>query len=74
MHDNDWRSSVSKSKPLVSTGRKLIPIEKYPKDLDFSKTIGGTTYIVGSHFNPNASECLLTKVSRLFVECKDLSE
>jgi len=51
-------------KPIIETGRKLIPLVKYPDDLDFSKTIGGTTYTVNSHFNSDADECLLGIVSR----------
>ena len=51
--------------PIIDTGREQIPLVKCPPDLDFVKTIGGTTYTVRSHFNPDADECLLQIVSRL---------
>ena len=52
-------------KPIIETGRKALPLSKFPQDLDFSKTIGGTTYIVKSHFNKDARECLFAKTLRL---------
>jgi len=51
--------------PIIDTGREQIPLVKCPTDLDFVKTIGGTTYTVHSHFNPDADECLLQIVNRL---------
>lgn len=56
---------------LIETGRKPMRLEKMPKDLDFSKTIGNTTYTVKSHFNPNASECIFRKVIRMAFDRKD---
>lgn len=73
MQDNNWKNYAGSQKPAIDTGRKKIPLTKYPQDLDFVKTIGGTTYVVKSHFNPNADECLLAKVSRLFYDNKNLS-
>ena len=51
--------------PIIDIGREPIPLLKCPADLDFVKTIGGTTYTVRSHFNPNADECLLQTVNRM---------
>jgi len=61
-------------KPLIETDRKPLPLMKYPKDLDFSKTVGNTTYVVKSHFNKNANESLLLIISRLLEDGKSLSE
>ena len=61
---DDWREYSKNYKPLIDTERKLTPLEKHPKDLDFSKTIGNTTYVVKSHFNKNAGECLVGIVLR----------
>lgn len=74
MQSNNWKDNANNRKSLVDTGRKPIPLVKYPQDLDFTKTVGSTTYVVKSHFNPNADECLLAKVSRLFSDSKNLSE
>lgn len=65
MQKNHWRDYASNCKPLVDAGRKPIPLKKYPEDLDFSKTIAGTEYVVCSHFNKDADECMVAKVSRL---------
>ena len=61
---NNWREYTDSCKPLVDIAREPLPLSKYPKDLDFSKTIGNTTYTVKSHFNPNANESLLGIVLR----------
>ena len=65
---DDWREYSETYKPLIDTRRKLTPLEKYPKDLDFSKTIGNTTYVVKSHFNKNAEECILKKMCRIILD------
>jgi hypothetical protein len=61
-------------KRLIDTGRKPLPLVRFPTDLDFSKTIGGTTYTVRSHFNRDAGECLFAKVNRLMLGDPDLRE
>jgi hypothetical protein len=62
--DNNWRDYTASYKPLIDTGRKPIPLMKYPDNLDFSKTIGGTTYEVRSHFHKDTNESLLGIVLR----------
>ena len=52
----------------------MIELKKYPDDLDFTKTVGGTTYIIKSHFNPQATECLLRIVLRRMDNGAELSE
>jgi len=61
----DWQEYARNYKPLVDTGREPLPLSKYPDDLDFSKNIGGTTYVVKSHFNPQANESLLRIILRM---------
>jgi hypothetical protein len=46
---------------------------KYPKDLDFTKTIGGTTYVVKSRFDKSAGECLTGIVMRWIDKNTDIS-
>jgi len=72
MQDNitDWQDYAQQYEPLIDTGRKLIPLVKRPTGLDFTKAIGGTTYITKTHFTPTATECLLTKISRL-LDCQE---
>ena len=65
MSNTDWQEHARNYKPLVDTGREPLPLSKYPDDLDFSKTIGGTTYVVKSHFNPQANESLLRIILRM---------
>lgn len=65
MRSSNWREHNKRNKPLVNTGRKGLELKKCPDDLDFHKTIGGTTYVVQSHFDKHATECLTTKVARL---------
>ena len=60
-------------RPLVVTGRAPLPLMKYPKDLDFTKTISGTTYTVKSHFKPNASESLFHIILRWLDSNVDVS-
>ena len=74
MNSNNWREHAASYKPLVETGRKMIPLEKYPKNLDFTKTVGGTTYVVKSHFNPNAGESMLRIILRWIDNGTDISE
>jgi hypothetical protein len=64
MNANNWHEIADRYRPLVDTGRKRIELKKYPEDLDFTKTVGGTTYVVKSHFNPQARESLLRIVCR----------
>ena len=61
---NGWHEYAKSYKSLISTGRRPIPLKKYPKDLDFSKTIGNTTYVVKSHFNKSSNECALGIIMR----------
>ncbi|MCL2856726.1 MAG: transposon-encoded TnpW family protein [Oscillospiraceae bacterium] len=61
-------------KPLIDTGREPLVLSKYPKDLDFTKIIGGTTYTVKSHFNPNANESMLRIILRWLDSGADVSE
>ena len=65
MNNTDWQEYARNYKPLVDTGRKPLPLSKYPDDLDFSKNIGGTTYVVKSQFNPQANESLLRIILRM---------
>ena len=74
MPDFDWRDYPDSYKPLVDTGRETIPLHKYPNDLDFSKTIGGTTYVVKSHFSPQANESILRIVLRWIDSNTNVSE
>ena len=60
--------------PIIDTGREMIPIVKCPADLDFVKVIGGTTYTVRSHFNPDAEEDLLQIICRLMFGDPNLRE
>ena len=74
MQGNNWREYADKHKPLIDTGRAPLPLAKYPSGLDFEKTIGGTTYTVKSHFNPNASESMLRIVLRWLDSDANVSE
>ena len=65
MNNNDWQEYARNYKPLVDTGREPLPLSKYPDDLDFSKTVGGTIYVVKSRFNPQANESLLRIILRM---------
>ena len=42
--------------------------KRHPKNLDFEKTIGNTTYIVTSHFNRSASEDMVQKIERMMLD------
>jgi len=63
--NNNWREHAATVTTLIDTKRRLTPLSKYPKDLDFTKTISNTTYVVKSHFNPNINESILRTVLRL---------
>ena len=65
---DDWCEYAKSYRPLIDTRRKLTPLEKFPKDLDFSETIGNTTYVVKSHFDKNAEECMVGKVCRMILD------
>ena len=73
MQEHNWHEHSSKYKSLVDTGREPLPLSKHPKGLDFSKTIGNTTYTVKSHFNRDASESLLGIVLRWMDDGTDIS-
>jgi len=70
--NNNWCKHAATVTPLIDTKRRLTPLSKYPEDLDFTKTIGGTTYVVKSHFNPNANESILRTVLRLMDNDTDI--
>lgn len=70
----NWHERADNHEPLVETYREQIPLEKYPKDLDFTKAAGGTTYIVKSHFDQNASECILRIILRWIDNGTDVCE
>lgn len=74
MQNDTWWRRAEVYKPLIDTNRTAIPLMKHPQDLDFSKTVGYTTYVVKSHFNPQGNESLLIKVSRLMGNRKDSDE
>ena len=74
MQDNNWREYADGYKSLVNTGREPLPLSKHPKGLDFSKTIGNTTYTVKSHFNRDANESLLGIVLRWMDDGTDIAE
>jgi hypothetical protein len=85
MHDNTINDNIIAAaiaeyheyergyKPLVDTGRKPLPLTRYPNDLDFSKTVGGTEYIVTSRFAKSKGECLLGIVQGLCARAKTLT-
>jgi len=73
MKNNNYLLYADSYKPLVDTGRKQVPVMKYPTDLDFSKNIGGTTYIVKSSFNKTANECMTQIVLRWINNNTDVS-
>jgi len=73
-NNNNWREYADNHKPLVYTDRQPLPLSKHPKDLDFSKIVGNTTYTVKSHFNSNANESLLGIVLRWLDDGTDISE
>ncbi len=65
MRDKSSRHDSARAyRPLVNTGRKAIPLKKYPDNLDFTKSVGGTTYIIKSHFKPQGRETMFCIVSR----------
>ena len=72
--ESKWQIHTANRKPLVETGREFLHLSKIPRDLDFLKTIGSTSYVVKSHFNKRASECLLKIVARWVDEDKNLNE
>lgn len=73
MRNNDWKEHAAAYRPLVDTGRERLPVEKTPKDLDFTKTVGGTTYTVKSHFDPQAHESMLCIILRWMENSTDIS-
>jgi hypothetical protein len=64
MQTNNWREHAATYKPLINTNRKMIELKKHPDDLDFTKIVGGTTYVVSSHFNPQSKESMLRIILR----------
>jgi hypothetical protein len=73
-NNNDYRDYSNSYKPLVETGRKMIPLMKRPEDLDFTMPIGGTTYTVKSQFDKNANESMLRIVLRWLANSTDIYE
>jgi hypothetical protein len=71
---NHWESYADSYKPLIATEREQLPLLKYPNDLDFSETIGNTTYTVRSHFNRDANKSLLGIVLRWMEVGTDITE
>ena len=71
---DEYKDVPRERPPLIDTGRKKFPLSKFPPGLDFSKTIGNTTYTVRSYFNPKASECLYAKINRLMFGDPNLQE
>ena len=70
MEDNQLRVLIDEIMDILAE----LPPEKirerfgnprHPKDLDFEKTIGNTTFMVKSHFNSNSNEDILHKVQRM---------
>jgi hypothetical protein len=45
--------------------RRMFANQRIPRNVDFSWTIGGTEYIVTSHFNQSATEAVFSKIARL---------
>jgi len=70
---NNWEEHARKHKTIIETGRKPVPLLKYPKDLDFDLNIGNTKYVVKSRFDKNANECLLGIVLRLLCNNTDVT-
>ena len=70
---NNWEEHAKNYKPIIDAGRKSIPLLKHPKDLDFTKSIGNTEYIVKSKFDKNANECLIGIVLRWVNNNTDVS-
>lgn len=73
MPTDSWKEHAVSYKPLVDTGRERLPLEKNPRDLDFTKTLGGTTYTIKSHFNPQAHESILRIILRWMDNGTDVS-
>ena len=70
----EYKDVSLEREPIVDTGREPLSLEKCPADLDFVKVVGGTTYTIRSHFNPNADECLFQIVNRLMFGDPNLQE
>jgi len=45
--------------------RRRLPEMRFPLGVDFSCEIGGTEYIVISHFNQDAPEAVFNKLARM---------
>ena len=45
--------------------RHMFANKRIPNNVDFTWEIGGTEYIVTSHFNQNAGEDIFNKLTRL---------
>ena len=67
-------TSAADMADILFSERKRIAVERYPQNLDFTKTINGTTYAVKSHFHKDAAECLLAKICRLLNDNTNLAE
>ena len=64
---DDTYEKLSKMTPQE---RKDWYMDRYNPSLNFKKKIDGTVYLVRTYFNPNASEAIFDKVSRLIEEEK----
>lgn len=73
MPSDSWKEHAAAYKPLMDTGRERLPLEKNPQDLDFIRTVGGTTYTVKSHFDPQAHESMLRIILRWMDKGTDMS-
>jgi hypothetical protein len=56
----DWLSDLPEDEIRV-----MFRGNRIPRNVDFTWTIGGTEYIVTSHFKPNNAEAVINKVLRL---------
>ena len=56
----DWLSEQSETYI-----RRIFADKRIPRNVDFIWEIGGTEYIVKSHFNQNAGESMFSKLIRL---------
>ena len=70
MSENEVRKAIDSYMDWLSDQpeaviRRKFANQRIPKNVDFSWEIGGTEYIVTSHFNQNAEECIFNKLWRL---------
>ncbi|MDR0913670.1 MAG: transposon-encoded TnpW family protein [Oscillospiraceae bacterium] len=58
----DWLCELPDDKIRCLFGNKRIP-----RGIDFRQKVGGTQYIVTSHFNQTAEDDMIHKIKRLIV-------